>query len=98
MKFVWSTVMTLVLAGNLAMASDNDQTVTFDVEKMTCATCPIAVRKAMQRVDGVKKVSVDFESNTATVTYDGTETTVAEIGTASTDVGFPASLSDGESA
>ena len=95
MKFVWTTVVTLILAGNLAAASDNEQTVTFDVEKMTCATCPIAVRKAMQRVDGVKDVSVDFAGKTATVTFDSAATTAAEIGTASTDVGFPASAREG---
>ena len=95
MKLVWTMMMTLMFAGHLAMASDNDQTVTFDVEKMTCATCPIAVRKAMQRVNGVKDVSVDFEGKTATVTFDRTATTSAEIGTASTDVGFPASVKEG---
>jgi len=95
MKIVWTTMMTLLLAGNLAIASDSDQTVTFDVEKMTCATCPIAVRKAMQRVDGVKDVSVNFDSKTATVIYDTAETTAAEIGTASTNVGFPATVRDG---
>ena len=95
MKLVWTMMMTLMFAGHFAMASDNDQTATFDVEKMTCATCPIAVRKAMQRVDGVKDVSVDFEGKTATVTFDGTATTSAEIGTASTDVGFPASVREG---
>ena len=95
MKFVSATIITLILAGKLAMASENEQTVTFDVDKMTCATCPIAVRKAMQRVDGVKEVSVDFASNTATVTFDSTETTAAEIGSASADVGFPASAREG---
>ena len=98
MKLVWTTIISLILAANFVMASDNEQTVTFNVEKMTCATCPIAVRKAMQRVDGLKEVSVDFESNTATVTYDGTETTAVEIGTASADVGFPASIREGDGA
>jgi len=98
MKLVWTTIITLILAANFVMASDNEQTVTFNVEKMTCATCPIAVRKAMQRVDGVKEVSVDFESKTATVTYDAIETTAVEIGTASENVGFPASVRDGDGA
>lgn len=98
MKLVWTTIITLILAANFVMASDNEQTVTFNVEKMTCATCPIAVRKAMQRVDGVNEVGVDFESKTATVTYDAIETTAAEIGTASTNVGFPASVKDGDGA
>ncbi len=98
MKFIRTTIFSLLLAANFAMASGDVQKVTFNIENMTCATCPITVRIAMQRVDGVREVSVDLESNTATVIYDATETTAAEIGTASTDVGFPASVSDGESA
>ena len=98
MKFIHTTIISLLLAANFAMASEDVQTVTFNIENMTCATCPITVRIAMQRVDGVQEVSVDLESNTATVIYDAAETTAAEIGTASTNVGFPASVSDGESA
>jgi mercuric ion binding protein len=95
MKRIWTLIATLVLAGNFAAASDIETTATFDVEKMTCATCPIAVRKAMLRVDGVKEVNVDLDSKTAVVTYDAELTTPAAIGSASTDVGFPASLRDG---
>jgi mercuric ion binding protein len=65
-------------------------TATFSIEKMTCATCPITVRKAMQRVDGVKEVTVDFDSQTAIVVYDVSLTDVEEIAVSSTNVGFPA--------
>ena len=82
------------MAFNIVAASDVEKTVTFDVEKMTCATCPIAVRKAMLRVDGVKEVNVDLDSKSAVVTYDAELTTPVEIGSASTDVGFPATLRD----
>ncbi len=95
MKLVWTMITSLILATNFAAASESDQTVTFDVEKMTCATCPIAVRKAMQRVDGVKDVNVDLDSKNAVVIYDASVTTAIEIGSASTDVGFPASVRDG---
>lgn len=98
MKLFWTTIAALILSTNIATATDNDETATFNVEKMTCATCPISVRKAMERVDGVKEVSVDFEDKTATVIFDATATTTAEIGKASTNVGFPASLKDGEGA
>ena len=92
MKLIWTMIASLILATNIAAAPNADQTVTFDVEKMTCATCPIAVRKAMQRVDGVKEVSVDFDTKTAIVTFDSSMTTAMEIGGASTDVGFPTSV------
>ena len=89
-------ITSIILAANFAAASDGDQTVTFDIEKMTCATCPIAVRKAMQRVEGVKEVSVDLDTKTAIVTFDPSMTTTSEIGSASTDVGFPSSVRDSE--
>ena len=96
MKLAWTLIASLFLAANFAVASDSDQTATFDVKKMTCATCPIAVRKAMQRVAGVKEVNVDLDSKTAIVTFDASVTTATEIGNASTDVGFPASVRENE--
>jgi mercuric ion binding protein len=68
---------------------------TFNVEKMTCATCPITVRKAIQRVDGVKEVTVDYDSKTATVTYDSSLTDTKLISDSSSNVGFPATLIEG---
>jgi mercuric ion binding protein len=90
MKSIWALVASLFLLTSVSLASEEDETVTFDVERMTCATCPIAVRKAMQRVDGVKDVGVSLENKSAVVTFDPSTTTAAEIGQASTDVGFPA--------
>ena len=92
MKIFLAGITSLFLATGLLLASQADETVTFDVEKMTCATCPIAVRKAMQRVDGVKDVEVSLENNAAVVTFDPSVTTVAEIGRASTNIGFPAAV------
>ena len=57
-----------------------EQTVTMDIEKMSCAMCPFTVRKAMERVDGVQNVEVDFDS----------KTDASAVAQASTDVGYPA--------
>ena len=81
--------------GNVNAAPDGEETVMFSVEKMTCATCPIAVRKAMERVDGVREVEVDLDAKTAVVTFDSRMTTAVAIGAASTNVGFPATVRDG---
>ena len=66
------------------------QTQTFTVAKMTCAACPITVRTAMQRVDGVRSVKIDFQAKTAIVTFDPAITTAGEIAQASADAGYPA--------
>jgi len=91
-KFLWTAIASLVLATGLSLASEADETATFDVEKMTCATCPISVRKAIERVDGVKEAKVSFENKTVVVTFDPGVTTEVQIAQASTDVGFPATI------
>jgi mercuric ion binding protein len=82
--FATSLVVDVSAGGEKANAA------TFSIDKMNCATCPITVRKAMQRVDGVKEVTVDFDSKTAIVVYDASLTNVEEIAASSSNVGFPA--------
>lgn len=62
----------------------------FAIENMTCAACPITVRKAMEGVAGVASVAVDFNKKTATVAYDPARTNLARIAAASTNAGYPA--------
>jgi periplasmic mercuric ion binding protein len=72
----------------------NYETLTFNIENMTCATCPITVKKSMKKVEGVKDVGVDFEAKTATVKFDPAVTSAQEIGAASTNAGYPATVAD----
>jgi mercuric ion binding protein len=69
----------------------------FAFDNMTCAACPITVRKTMSRVDGVVRIAVDFKTRTATATYHPDRATPQELAAASTGVGFPATLIDKES-
>ena len=68
----------------------NAETRTFAIANMTCATCPITVRKAMSRVEGVQSVDVDFTAKTATVVFDPSVTNAEAIAAASTNAGYPA--------
>lgn len=63
---------------------------TFAIENMTCAACPITVKRAMSRIEGVSHIAVDFKAKTATAEFNPNQTTREEIAKASTDVGFPA--------
>lgn len=72
-----------------ASAAAQQQT-TFAIENMTCATCPITVRKAMEGVAGVSSVQVNFAAKTARATYDPKRTTAAQIAAASANAGYPA--------
>jgi mercuric ion binding protein len=78
--------------GTSAGAAVRAQTAKFAIANMTCATCPIAVKAAMQRVPGVQSVAVSFEEKTATVVFDPSLAKPEAIAAASTGVGFPATL------
>ena len=68
------------------------QTRTFAIQNMTCALCPVTVKKAMEGVAGVTSVTVDFDAKTATVVFDPSVTTADAIAAASTNAGYPASV------
>ena len=68
------------------------QSATFAVENMTCALCPVTVKKAMEKVTGVQSVRIDFDASTATVVFDPTVTSVEAIAAASADAGYPAAV------
>ncbi|MFC0590903.1 heavy-metal-associated domain-containing protein [Novosphingobium aquiterrae] len=76
--------------GRPAASATAQRQTTFTIENMTCATCPITVRKAMEGVAGVSSVQVDFTAKTARATYDPKRTTAAQIAAASANAGYPA--------
>jgi mercuric ion binding protein len=71
------------------------QTVTLAVSKLTCAACPITVKKALSRVPGVTDVAVSFETKQATVSFDDAKTTVAALTRATADAGYPSTAVKG---
>lgn len=80
-----------------AQAQDNRTgNVTFTVENMTCALCPVTVKKAMQSVPGVIEVRVNMENGTATARFDPAVTDPETISAASTRAGYPATPADAE--
>ena len=81
----------MLLAAGVAFAAP-PRTVTLVVENMTCGTCPIVVKKALERVPGVSATSVDFDKKTATVTYDPDKASSAKLTQATTEAGFPSKL------
>ena len=71
------------------------KSVTLAVPGMNCPVCPITVRKALEKVEGVHEVTVDLESRTAAVDYDDSEVELPTLRQATTDAGFPSTV-DGE--
>jgi mercuric ion binding protein len=68
------------------------QTVTLDVQNMTCAVCPITVKKALERVSGVTNAKVDFDKKTASVSFDPDKANLATLTKATADAGYPSSV------
>jgi periplasmic mercuric ion binding protein len=66
--------------------------VTLGVQNMTCAVCPITVRKALEKVPGVASVKVDLDTKSATVTFDADKADAAALIKATTDAGYPAAI------
>lgn len=86
-------VLSLVLfVSAISAACAAERRVTYAVENMSCATCPLAVKTAIKRLDGVKSVDVDFDKKIASVVFDDEKVTEAEIANASRDAGFPAKV------
>lgn len=73
-----------------AQAATTEQRQIFVIENMTCALCPVTVRKAIEGVSGVRSVAVDFDAKTATVVFDPSKATIATIAHVSTSAGYPA--------
>ena len=68
------------------------QTVTLTVPGMTCAACPITVKQAISKVDGVNKVNVSFDKREAVVTFDDAKASVQKLTQATENAGYPSSI------
>ncbi|MSQ25827.1 MAG: heavy-metal-associated domain-containing protein [Dehalococcoidia bacterium] len=58
------------------------------VHGMTCQNCVSHVTKAIQTIEGVKKVSVDLKAGKATVEYDATKATPLKMAAAVQKAGY----------
>ncbi len=47
----------------------NPQTTTLIISGMACSGCAASVQQALDNIEGVEEVTVDFENNSAAVTY-----------------------------
>ncbi|MBC2693474.1 MULTISPECIES: mercury resistance system periplasmic binding protein MerP [Pseudomonas] len=87
-KLFASQALVAVVAPVLA----TNQTVPLSIPGMTCAACPITVKKAISKVEGVSKTDVSFDKHEAIVTFDDAKTSVQKLTKANEDAGFPSSV------
>lgn len=79
----------LVLASAMAPAAAATQTITLSVPGMTCPICPITVKKALMKVDGVSETQVSFEKREAIVTFEDAKASVEALTNATANAGYP---------
>lgn len=89
-------LMVFVVAGTVGIATSTElKTVTLSVDGMTCSVCPITVKKALKKVDGVSEASAVYEGDGigwATVTYDTDKTKPETLMQATENAGYPSHL------
>jgi mercuric ion binding protein len=81
----------LVAVMPLSALAATPQTAVLDVQNMTCAVCPITVKKSLEKVAGVSQAQIDFAKKTATVRF-ADKTTTAALVKATTDAGYPSTV------
>lgn len=84
-RFALTALVALLSTPTLAA----QQTLTLSVPGMTCAACPITVKAALNKVDGVSQVDVSYEDLEAVVTFDDTRASVDALTEATTNAGYP---------
>lgn len=89
MKIKLLSLMTVFLMQPLFAA---EQSVTLDIQNMTCAMCPVTVKKSLTNIEGVIQVTVSFENKTAEVSYDDALTTPDTLTAATTNAGYPSTV------
>ncbi|MBY0498131.1 MAG: mercury resistance system periplasmic binding protein MerP [Nitrosomonas sp.] len=85
----FTLVLVLFMAGNIKAAN---QSVKLEVQNMTCPVCPLTVKKALSKVNGVRQVEIDYETKMATVTFDDAITTTEKLTEATANAGYPATF------
>src|SRR5258707_13770731 len=72
-----------------APAWASPKTVTLNVSGMTCAACPITVKKALEKVSGVSKIDVLYEKKQPVVPFAATKANVAAPVKPTRNAGYP---------
>jgi mercuric ion binding protein len=89
------SVLFFLLAQIAAPLAGELKTITLDVDKMTCNMCPITVKKALRKIDGVTEVVAKYEgegNGWAKVTYDPSKADVDDLTFATEEAGYPSRL------
>lgn len=86
-----SLVATLTLLTALP-AFAATRTITLKVPGMTCPSCPVTLRTALDRIHGVHVQTSDLKFRTVTILVTDDRVSNGELTKATADVGFPSTV------
>jgi mercuric ion binding protein len=71
------------------VAATKEKTVKLYIPSMHCPSCPFKIRKTLEKLNGIKSVTVSGKNKTAVVTYDPLKLSLKAITEAIKNVGYP---------
>ena len=103
MKLIGTVALGLVLALSTSCSTNANaqaagekaattQTVALTVDGMTCASCSVAVRMVLKKLEGVKDAKVSAPDKRAVVEYEPAKVTPQQMVDAVNNLGYRASL------
>ncbi len=84
----WVSLAWLAIAAP-AVAAEPARVV-LDVPSMNCSLCPVAVKKALERVPGVLEAKADLATKSAEAKFDPEKVSPEALARAVTSAGYPA--------
>ena len=85
-----STALPTAYAKTTLSTKSGQQTVTLDMQNMTCTLCQFTIKKSLENITGVQQVAVDYDSKTAIINFDPKKTNSEILIKATTNAGYPA--------
>ena len=85
-------LLSVLVAVPFTLFAGTLQTVTLEVKNMTCAVCPITLKKALEKVPGVTSAIIIFDKKQAQVTFDDGVASVDKLREATANAGYPSAL------
>lgn len=82
----------VMMAAGAAQVLAVQKTVTLAVAGMSCEACPITVKKALTKVNGVSRAVVDFDKRLVVIDFDDAKTSVQQLTLATAQAGYPSTV------
>jgi mercuric ion binding protein len=84
------SVIAVLTASGAALAAS--QTIVLEVPGMTCAACPVTVKKALGKLSGVTDIKTDLDKKQVVVSFEDSKTTLQKLTEATANAGYPSTV------